>query len=301
MPLITAEQLQRAAPRGQPDIIAAIAAQADTVLPKYGLDTLNRVRIFLSIPIEETGLWNLREDLQNYTAQRISQVWPGRYPTPLAAAGLAHNARALAAAVYGHRGGNVTDDDALNYRGGGLIQTTFKDAYAALERATGLLLLAHPDMIADPAHALECAAAQFVRYHDVLALCDAGNSRAAWALVGSGRKGGPVINLANHEDAYAHVCAAIPALGRIDVAPTPVVNQINTRASAAPPPLLAVGDTPGLIQALAQLGYPCAPGVPSGAVAGFQIDHGSLIIDGDAGPLTVAAINAALADQLAKP
>lgn len=291
MPLITAAQLQRAAPQGRPDIIAAIAAQADTILPKYGLTNLNRARIFLSIPIEETGLWNLREDLQHYTAQRIHEVWPGRYPTSLSAAGLAHNARALAAAVYGHRGGNVTDDDALNYRGGGLIQTTFRDAYASLERATGLPLLAHPEMIADPLYALECAAAQFVRYHDVLTLCDQGNSHAAWALVGSGRKDGQIINLANHELAYAHVCAAIPALGDIDVPPTSTVNQLDAPASAAQAPLI-VGNVTGLHRALCALGYTL--GDLSTAIEAFQCAHDHLAVDGIAGPKTVAAINAAM-------
>lgn len=213
MSMITAAQLQRAAPLGRADIIAAIAAQADVVFPKYGLTTLNRVQIFLSIPIEETGLRTLEEDLDHYSAARLHQVWPSRFPTVQSALGCAGNGHALAEAVYGHRMGNAAPGDGWRYRGQGLIQITGHDNFALLQHLTGLPLIEHPELVTDPAHMLECSVALFARYPSIMAYCDAGNAHAVWALVGSGRATGQIINLANHEAALAHVKAAIPALG----------------------------------------------------------------------------------------
>src|SRR5436305_8725401 len=93
----------------------------------------------------------------------MMQVWPSRFPTPAMAAPSAGNPRALANKVYNGRMGNAAgSDDGWKFRGRGAAQTTGRDGYARLAKATGLDLLHHPDLVNDPAHFLECGVADFV-------------------------------------------------------------------------------------------------------------------------------------------
>lgn len=66
----------------------------------------------------------------NYSAKRLTEVWPGRFPTIASAKPFANNPRKLANRVYGGRLGNVGDDDGWLYRGRGLAQITGRANYA---------------------------------------------------------------------------------------------------------------------------------------------------------------------------
>jgi putative chitinase len=99
----------------------------------------------------------------NYTAGRMMQVWPSRFPTMTSAQPYAGNPRALANKVYNGRMGNAAgSDDGWNFRGRGASQTTGREGYARLAKATGLDLLNHPDQINDPQRFLECGVADFI-------------------------------------------------------------------------------------------------------------------------------------------
>lgn len=66
----------------------------------------------------------------NYSAERLTQVWPSRFPTIASAKPFARNPRKLANKVYGGRMGNTAPDDGWLYRGRGLPQITGKENYA---------------------------------------------------------------------------------------------------------------------------------------------------------------------------
>ena len=90
-------------------------------------------------------------------------VWPSRFPTVASAAPYAHNPRALANKVYNGRMGNREgSDDGWNFRGRGAVQTTGREGYERLARATGLDAVARPDVVNDPAHFLACGVADFI-------------------------------------------------------------------------------------------------------------------------------------------
>jgi putative chitinase len=208
---VTAAQLKSAAPSGNAAIIDAIASGSGFLFAKYGITTRNRALGFLSVAIEETGgLTALVENLR-YSAERLIQVWPSRFPNLAAAAPYADSPQLLANEVYGGRMGNSGTNSGWLYRGRGLIQITGHDNYALAAKLTGLALLSAPDLVASPEHALECALAIFTQYRDILDHCDKGEWSAVWALVGTGRPDGKVLNLAAHKAALARLTVAFPA------------------------------------------------------------------------------------------
>lgn len=85
----------------------------------------------LSEAYHETGgrMQPISENL-NYSAKRLTQVWPKRFPTLASAQPYANNPQKLANKVYGGRLGNDGPDDGWRYRGRGLAQITGKANYA---------------------------------------------------------------------------------------------------------------------------------------------------------------------------
>jgi putative chitinase len=160
------EALSRLWPNGDariPGLRAGIVAAAPQVFARYGIATpLLAAHVMAQISHECGAGHEVVENL-NYTAARMMQVWPSRFPTLAAAAPYAGNPRALADKVYNGRMGNAAgSDDGWNFRGRGASQTTGREGYARLAKATGLDLLSHPDLVNDPAHFLECGVADFV-------------------------------------------------------------------------------------------------------------------------------------------
>lgn len=109
---------------------------------------------FLAQMLHETAnLEQLVENL-NYTAARLMQVWPSRFPTLESAQPYANNPRALANKVYGGRMGNVGPDDGWNNRGRGMPQITGHDNYVFVGNLIGQDLLSVPDLLAQSHYAL---------------------------------------------------------------------------------------------------------------------------------------------------
>lgn len=99
----------------------------------------------------------------NYTAKRIMEVWPGRFPTFESAAPYAGNPRELANKVYNGRMGNRPgSDDGWMFRGRGGSQTTGREGYERVKKQTGLDVVSNPDLINDPRYFLLCAVSDFV-------------------------------------------------------------------------------------------------------------------------------------------
>lgn len=127
---------------------------------------------------ESMKLERLVENL-NYSASRLREVWPKRFPTDTDAAMLAHNPEALANKVYAGRLGNVRPGDGWLYRGRGLIQVTGRANYAAVGKALGLPLEAEPWRLEDLDTALQSAIAWWERNVPDAFLCDPIKTRRA--------------------------------------------------------------------------------------------------------------------------
>lgn len=154
--LVTAPQLRVFAMRCD---ALAMAPALDRAMAEYGITTPARICHFLGqIHHESVGLSRLEEDL-NYTAKRLTEVWPKRFPTIAAAAPYARNPRKLAEKTYGGRLGNTAPGDGWKYRGGGLIMNTGRDNYERPGELIGVDLVAQPELLRTPPIAALAAAA----------------------------------------------------------------------------------------------------------------------------------------------
>lgn len=172
-------RLRRLWPHAKPEIVSGIAAAAGTVLPLHGLTSIKRLVHFMAQVSHECGGGTIAEENLYYSAKRMTQVWPSRYPTIAAAAPYAQNPRALANKTYGGRMGNRPGtDDGWNYRGRGLIQITGRDGYAQVGKIAGLDLVGNP-ALANEAHNLLLVAASFWTWKGLNAKADAGLTEAA--------------------------------------------------------------------------------------------------------------------------
>jgi putative chitinase len=84
----------------------------------------------------------------NYSAQRLCQVWPSRFPTIDHAKPYANNPEALGNKVYGGRLGNGVFEG-YKYRGRGFVQITGFVNYKKFSDLLGIDLNADPDLAKD--------------------------------------------------------------------------------------------------------------------------------------------------------
>lgn len=141
-----------------------IAATAPIVFAKYGpIDTPLLVAHVMAQISHECGAGHDVIENMNYSAQRMTQVWPSRFPTIDSAAPFSHNPQALANKVYNGRMGNITGtNDGWNFRGRGASQTTGREGYERVKKATGIDVITHPEFLIDPKYFLECGVSDFI-------------------------------------------------------------------------------------------------------------------------------------------
>lgn len=115
-----------------------------------------RQAVFLAQVLLESSELRLTEEALHYSAQRLCQVWPQRFPSEDVASAFSNNPEKLANRVYAQRMGNGDEDsgDGWAYRGRGLIQLTGRDNYAGFSRAMGIDALSDPDLLQRPAGAV---------------------------------------------------------------------------------------------------------------------------------------------------
>ncbi|PZA12719.1 glycoside hydrolase family 19 protein [Rhodopseudomonas palustris] len=144
-------------------LIAGTAAASESVFARFGIDTPDLAAHVMAQLSHECGAGRDVVENLNYTAARMMQVWPSRFPTRASAEPYAHNPRALANKVYNGRMGNrAGSDNGWTYRGRGAAQTTGREGYARLAALTGLDVVNEPDLLLDPRYFLLCGVADFV-------------------------------------------------------------------------------------------------------------------------------------------
>jgi len=109
------------------------AMRAGALLTPY------RAAMFLGQCAEETAFRVTEESLYYTTAARICATWPTRFPTLASAAPYVREPMKLANHVYALREGNGPESsgDGWQFRGGGLLQVTFRNAHTQLGQVVG--------------------------------------------------------------------------------------------------------------------------------------------------------------------
>ena len=124
------------------------------VFVKYDIGTPKRQAAFIGqCAVESANFTRLQENL-NYSAQRLTQVWPSRFPNINMAEAYAHNPEKLADFVYAGRMGNLQDGDGWKFHGRGLIQLTGRENYANCGSGVGVDLIDNPDLLLTPQYAV---------------------------------------------------------------------------------------------------------------------------------------------------
>jgi putative chitinase len=171
---LTLAMLQRHWPHANPALIQGMAATANA-LGKLGINTRLRMAHFMGQITQESGGGTEMTENLNYSAQRMMEVFPTRFPTLASTQGFAHNERAFGNKVYNGRMLNqVGTDDGFNFRGRGCLQITGRDSYQTIGRAVGLDLVNNPDLVNAPQNVLLIAGTEFVKL-GCLPECDRDN------------------------------------------------------------------------------------------------------------------------------
>ena len=175
--MVTESQLRRLFPNAKDATVKAFAAKSSALLKEYALSEKRvRVEYFLAQIAHETG--GLTRSVENlaYSAKRLTEIWPTRFPSIASAEPYANNPEKLANKVYSSRMGNGPPEsgDGYRYRGRGYIQITGKDGYRNTGLNAGFDLISHPERAIATADALRVACA-FWQWKNLNSLCDEHN------------------------------------------------------------------------------------------------------------------------------
>jgi putative chitinase len=120
------------------------------VLPGTTIDTPAEIASFVAQLAHESDQFSRLEENLNYSADRLMQVWPRRFPDLITAQKYDRDPVRLANQVYGARLGNRDPGDGWRYRGRGPIQITGRRNYERFEAATQLPALGVPEILLQP-------------------------------------------------------------------------------------------------------------------------------------------------------
>lgn len=143
---MTPEQLQQAT--GCRIIVAARYAQPLTVaMAKHGIVSRNQRASFIANCAHESGLFTATEEGLFYSsAERLASIFPRAFANAEAAKPFTGNPAALAKKLYD------------GYQGRGLIQLTWLKNYQAYAKASGVDVVAKPQLLTEAPYAADSAA-----------------------------------------------------------------------------------------------------------------------------------------------
>lgn len=138
--MIDAALLRLVAPNA-PQLDEWAAAIRDACV-RFEINTIRRVAAFIAQMAHESGLIVGREENLNYSAKRLTEVWPSRFPTIADAEPYARNPEKLANKVYANRMGNGDEasGDGWRHRGAGPGQLTGAENWRGFAEAMGVTI-----------------------------------------------------------------------------------------------------------------------------------------------------------------
>lgn len=138
--MITLNQLKKICPNNkQPEALLEVL---NKVLPKYEINTKERIACFLAQCGHESAQFTVLKENLNYSAQGLCNTWPKRFTSLEMATPYNRNPEKIANKVYADRMGNGSEasGDGFKFRGRGCIQLTGKENYQAFATDCGKTL-----------------------------------------------------------------------------------------------------------------------------------------------------------------
>lgn len=145
--LITKEKLLKIFPIcHNPETITKLL---NTYCPLYGIDTKQKLAMFLAQAGHESGSFNIKTENLNYSADGLRKIFPKYFPTVTLANQYARKPEKIANRVYANRlgNGNEASGDGWRYRGRGFIQITGKTNYTNCAKGIGKKLEEMPEFL----------------------------------------------------------------------------------------------------------------------------------------------------------
>ena len=121
----------------------------DNILSSSGIDTKERVNMFLAqCGHESAGFTRFNENL-NYSAKALKGVFGRYFLDDKIASEYERKPEKIANRVYANRMGNGSENsgDGWKYRGRGILQLTGKANYEAFYKETGIDVINNPDLL----------------------------------------------------------------------------------------------------------------------------------------------------------
>lgn len=120
----------------------SLFAALEAVLPRYEINTVDRVAAFLAQCGHESADFTILQENLNYSAKGLVGTWPSRFRTEAEAQPYNRNPQAIANKVYSGRMGNGDEasGDGWTFRGRGAIQLTGRSNYQAFADSLGYSL-----------------------------------------------------------------------------------------------------------------------------------------------------------------
>lgn len=186
--MLTLEQIKYLCPlnKNPKDLTQAL----NIVLPKYDINTPERIACFLAQTIHESAQFTTLKENLNYSAQGLCATWKKRFPSLAIATPYARKPEKIANRVYCDRMGNGSEasGEGYKYRGRGCIQLTGKENYTKFAKSIGKTL----DETVAYCETLEGALESgcfFWKTNNLNKLADAGNFTGLTRAINGGENG----------------------------------------------------------------------------------------------------------------
>ena len=146
----------------------------DNLLPAAGIDTKERVNMFLAQCGHESGGFTAFSENLNYSAKGLRTVFPKYFPDDSVANAYERNPEKIANKVYANRMGNGPESsgDGWKYRGIGLIQLTGKDNFNIFSKESGIDLVTNPEQYRNDLTVIIKSAIWFWNKNKLNSYCD---------------------------------------------------------------------------------------------------------------------------------
>jgi putative chitinase len=233
--MITDDQLRQIFPKLPQEKRQQFLPLLQNALTEFGITTRLRKAGFIAQIAHESGGFTRFVENLNYSAKRLRQVFPRRFPSDVIANSFGNKPEKIGNSIYANRLGNGPElsGDGFRYRGRGVIQLTGRENYRVFGKVLGLDLEGNPDLAATPEVAFRTAGA-FWKSKGCNQLADIPDFRGITKKINGG-----FIGLAERQAIYERAKAVL----QDDAAP--VVSRGTTRgASSAPASAVKELDVP---------------------------------------------------------